>query len=107
MAQETTRVAGSQGGSEFLLRSVAMIPMRVEQMRLCVEKEAHSVSPLPLDGFCRASGPCYTFLFFRIVAIDYYMAKPIQGLDVCFSPLHGSTVEQVPVIRYVFTSHLS
>ena len=35
----------------------------------------------------------------RIVSIDYYMAPPVPGVDVCFSPSEGSAVDQVPVVR--------
>ncbi len=35
----------------------------------------------------------------RIVSLDYYMAKPLPGLDVCFSPLEGTPVERVPIVR--------
>ena len=35
----------------------------------------------------------------RIVSIDYYMTHPIPGLDVCYSELEGTTIENVPIIR--------
>eukprot|EP00955_Chlamydomonas_euryale_P112430 366130-Chlamydomonas_euryale.AAC.57 len=35
----------------------------------------------------------------RIVALDYYMARPTLGVDACFSPSEGTAVEQVPVVR--------
>ncbi|MED6202319.1 DNA polymerase zeta, partial [Stylosanthes scabra] len=35
----------------------------------------------------------------RIVSIDYYMAPPIQGADICYSSFHGGKVKEVPVIR--------
>jgi DNA polymerase zeta len=35
----------------------------------------------------------------RIVALDYYLAQPIPAVDVCFSPLEGTAIDQVPVIR--------
>ncbi|GFY91940.1 recovery protein 3 [Actinidia rufa] len=35
----------------------------------------------------------------RIVSIDYYMAPPIQGLDICYSSFQGGKVNEVPVIR--------
>ncbi|KAI4349976.1 hypothetical protein L6164_010509 [Bauhinia variegata] len=35
----------------------------------------------------------------RIVSIDYYMAPPIPGLDICYSSFHGGKVNEVPVIR--------
>ena len=39
-----------------------------------------------------------TFLV-RIVSLDYYMAKPLPGLDVCFSPVEGTAIERVPVVQ--------
>ncbi|CAK9168022.1 unnamed protein product [Ilex paraguariensis] len=35
----------------------------------------------------------------RIVSIDYYMAAPIPGLDICYSSFQGVKVNEVPVIR--------
>jgi hypothetical protein len=35
----------------------------------------------------------------RIVALDYYLAPPIQGLDVSFSSLEGTAVDLVPIVR--------
>jgi hypothetical protein len=35
----------------------------------------------------------------RIVSLDYYLAPPIQGLDVSFSSLEGTAVDLVPIIR--------
>ncbi|KAK7337781.1 hypothetical protein VNO77_18368 [Canavalia gladiata] len=35
----------------------------------------------------------------RIVSIDYYMAPPIPGTDICYSSFHGGKVNEVPVIR--------
>uniref|UniRef100_A0A1J3GRC6 DNA polymerase n=1 Tax=Noccaea caerulescens TaxID=107243 RepID=A0A1J3GRC6_NOCCA len=35
----------------------------------------------------------------RIVSIDYYMASPIPGYDVCYSNFQGGEVKEVPVIR--------
>ncbi|KAI9084855.1 hypothetical protein K1719_033261 [Acacia pycnantha] len=35
----------------------------------------------------------------RIVSIDYYMAPPIPGLDICYSSFHGGKVNEVPVVR--------
>lgn len=35
----------------------------------------------------------------RIVALDYYMARPLPGVDACFSHQEGSAIDQVPVIR--------
>ncbi|CAH9141447.1 unnamed protein product [Cuscuta epithymum] len=35
----------------------------------------------------------------RIVSMDYYMAPPIPGLDICYSSFHGGKVNEVPVIR--------
>jgi DNA polymerase zeta len=35
----------------------------------------------------------------RIVTLDYYMAKPIPGLDICHSQLEGTAIERVPVVQ--------
>uniref|UniRef100_A0A665WIA8 DNA polymerase zeta catalytic subunit n=1 Tax=Echeneis naucrates TaxID=173247 RepID=A0A665WIA8_ECHNA len=35
----------------------------------------------------------------RIVTADYYMAKPIKDLDVCYSEFRESDVKKVPVVR--------
>ncbi|XP_077875575.1 DNA polymerase zeta catalytic subunit isoform X2 [Ictidomys tridecemlineatus] len=35
----------------------------------------------------------------RIVTADYYMASPLQGLDICQSPLTHVPVKKVPVVR--------
>ncbi|XP_006839989.1 PREDICTED: DNA polymerase zeta catalytic subunit [Chrysochloris asiatica] len=35
----------------------------------------------------------------RIVTADYYMASPLQGLDICQSPLTRAPVKKVPVVR--------
>lgn len=35
----------------------------------------------------------------RIVTADYYMASPLQGLDICQSPLTQVPVKKVPVVR--------
>ncbi|XP_066229553.1 DNA polymerase zeta catalytic subunit isoform X2 [Saccopteryx leptura] len=35
----------------------------------------------------------------RIVTADYYMASPLQGLDICQSPLNQAPVKKVPVVR--------
>lgn len=35
----------------------------------------------------------------RIVSLDYYMARPIPGLDDCYSQLEGRGIDQVPIIR--------
>lgn len=35
----------------------------------------------------------------RIVTADYYMASPLQGLDICQSPLTQAPVKKVPVVR--------
>ncbi|XP_004874677.1 DNA polymerase zeta catalytic subunit isoform X2 [Heterocephalus glaber] len=35
----------------------------------------------------------------RIVTVDYYMASPLQGLDICQSPLTQVPVKKVPVVR--------
>jgi hypothetical protein len=33
----------------------------------------------------------------RLVAIDYYLAPPRPGADVCFNPLDGMPIDKVPV----------
>lgn len=38
-------------------------------------------------------------LALRIVDIQHAQAKPLPGLDPCFSPLTGEALELVPVIR--------
>uniref|UniRef100_A0A336LYK6 CSON008361 protein n=1 Tax=Culicoides sonorensis TaxID=179676 RepID=A0A336LYK6_CULSO len=35
----------------------------------------------------------------RIVTIDFYLTKPIQGLDSCYSELQNTVIKQVPIIR--------
>ena len=35
----------------------------------------------------------------QLVTIDYYMAPPLPEVDVCYSSLEGTEVEQVPVVR--------
>lgn len=35
----------------------------------------------------------------RIVTADYYMASPLQGLDICQCPLTQAPVKKVPVVR--------
>ena len=35
----------------------------------------------------------------RIVSLDYYMAPPTPGMDVCWSELEGVAVQKVPVVR--------
>ncbi|KAK4282799.1 hypothetical protein QN277_014132 [Acacia crassicarpa] len=35
----------------------------------------------------------------RIVSIEYYMAPPIPGMDICYSSFHGGKVNEVPVVR--------
>ncbi|KAG7673423.1 hypothetical protein KSW81_006633 [Nannochloris sp. 'desiccata'] len=38
----------------------------------------------------------------RIVSLDYYMAPPVPGMDVCWSVLEGVAVQKVPVIYPYF-----
>ncbi|KAG6482273.1 hypothetical protein ZIOFF_058904 [Zingiber officinale] len=40
-----------------------------------------------------------TLFTIRIVSLDYYMAAPIPGFDICYSSLDGRSVKEVPVIR--------
>ncbi|XP_048842517.1 DNA polymerase zeta catalytic subunit isoform X1 [Brienomyrus brachyistius] len=35
----------------------------------------------------------------RIVSADYYLASPLEGLDVCYSDFRESDVKRVPVVR--------
>ncbi|BDA47990.1 probable DNA polymerase zeta catalytic subunit [Coccomyxa sp. Obi] len=35
----------------------------------------------------------------RVVCLDYYLAKPIPGLDICHSQLEGTAIERVPVVQ--------
>ena len=44
-------------------------------------------------------GPSPPQFTLRIVYIDYYMRKPVQGLHHCYSELQGCAVNVVPVIR--------
>ena len=39
-----------------------------------------------------------TFLV-RIVSLDYYMAKPLPGFDICFSQSEGTSIDRVPVVQ--------
>ncbi|XP_039162908.1 uncharacterized protein LOC120290634 [Eucalyptus grandis] len=62
--------------------------------------------PLPTEGEgsqpgTAASGPEKDPAIFsaRTVSIDYYMARPIPGVDVCYSSFQGEKVNEVPVIR--------
>jgi len=43
----------------------------------------------------------------KIVAIDYVIAAPLPGVDICVSPLDGAPVQQVPVIRIFGSTHSS
>ncbi|VVA94379.1 unnamed protein product [Arabis nemorensis] len=42
---------------------------------------------------------CSSVFSLRIVTIDYYMASPIPGYDICYSSFQGGEVKEVPVIR--------
>lgn len=35
----------------------------------------------------------------RIVTMDYYLSKPVQGLDPCYSELQNTVIKTVPLIR--------
>lgn len=35
----------------------------------------------------------------RIVHIDYYMRKPVPGLDAAYSQLQGTAIDRVPIVR--------
>lgn len=40
----------------------------------------------------------------RIVSVDHYMSKPIQGLDELYSEFNGIEITRVPLIR-IFGVH--
>lgn len=53
----------------------------------------------PPGGPLRESpGPAARFCV-RIVSLDYYMCRPLPGVDVCYSEFAGAEVESVPVVR--------
>eukprot|EP00897_Mesotaenium_endlicherianum_P009913 jgi/Mesen1/8950/ME000056S08356 len=35
----------------------------------------------------------------RLLAIEYYMAPPLAGVDTCYSHFQGRVIDQVPVVR--------
>eukprot|EP00798_Chlamydomonas_sp_ICE-L_P022555 gene22555-29680_t len=43
--------------------------------------------------------PSQALFCIRLVSIDYYMAAPIPGVDVCFSHFEGTPIERVPIVR--------
>ncbi|PKI51530.1 hypothetical protein CRG98_028090 [Punica granatum] len=45
------------------------------------------------------SQPSSNIFSIRIVSIDYYMAPPLPGVDICYSSFQGEKVNEVPVIR--------
>lgn len=55
-----------------------------------------SILPLPSSNTPAMQQPPFAV---RIVSIDYYLAPPVPSVDVCYSPLEGTAVEQVPVVR--------
>ena len=44
----------------------------------------------------QSSSPIFSV---RIVQLDFIMASPIPGLDVCLSPFESEPIHQVPVVR--------
>lgn len=36
----------------------------------------------------------------RIVTIDYYLAKPVQSLDPCYSELKTNVIKQVNMLNF-------
>ncbi len=46
-----------------------------------------------------SSGSQEEVFIVRIVCLDYYLAKPIPGLDICHSHLEGTAIERVPVVQ--------
>ncbi len=43
-------------------------------------------------------------VFVRIVSLDYYMRAPVPGVDVCFSFMEGTAVQEVRSRRHPSTS---
>ena len=35
----------------------------------------------------------------RIVDADFYLAKPIKDIDICYSELRGNETKRVPIVR--------
>ena len=35
----------------------------------------------------------------RIVDADFYLAKPINGIDICFSQFQQSETQRIPIVR--------
>ena len=46
-----------------------------------------------------ATAPAPEEFVMRIVSLEHYMAAPLPGMDVCWSELGGTAVQQVPVVR--------
>ncbi|KAL2641863.1 hypothetical protein R1flu_009450 [Riccia fluitans] len=57
-----------------------------------------SSSGRALENWSPATTPRRMFSL-RIVNLDYYMAPPIPGMDVCYSEFQGRGVREVPVVR--------
>eukprot|EP00227_Mantoniella_beaufortii_P001001 CAMPEP_0197612476 /NCGR_PEP_ID=MMETSP1326-20131121/57379_1 /TAXON_ID=1155430 /ORGANISM="Genus nov. species nov., Strain RCC2288" /LENGTH=91 /DNA_ID=CAMNT_0043181237 /DNA_START=113 /DNA_END=385 /DNA_ORIENTATION=+ len=55
----------------------------------------------PGSGSGREEGPPAPALEFaiRLVTIDYYLAKPVPGLDATHSAFVGAPVDRVPIVR--------
>lgn len=45
-----------------------------------------------------------TIFSLRLVTVDYYLEKPIKGVDVTFSEFRGSPVRRLPVVRVFGTT---
>lgn len=35
----------------------------------------------------------------KIISLDYYLAPPLEGVDITWSELEGAALERVPVVR--------
>ena len=60
--------------------------------------------PGPGPGPGGAGGPGAPVFAVRLVVVDYYLARPVPGLDVPYSPLQGCAVARVPVVRVFGTT---
>ncbi|KAL3678075.1 hypothetical protein R1sor_021031 [Riccia sorocarpa] len=57
-----------------------------------------SSSAKTLENWSPAITPMRMFSL-RIVNLDFYMAPPLPGMDVCYSEFQGRGVREVPVVR--------
>jgi len=46
-----------------------------------------------------SSSPQHNYFGIRIVALDYYLTKPVDDVDVTKSLFNGTRLTEVPVIR--------